>query len=128
VVGLLAGTVSLVGGHGTAIAWAPIFAERYGIANAIEIGIACATMGLILASLMGGPIARFLISRHGLPPADARPVDVGVAADPGQGGIDHVDFFDAVLAIHVSVILGLLLNDLLAGVGLKLPLFVTCLF
>jgi glutamate:Na+ symporter, ESS family len=39
-----------------------------------------------------------------------------------------VDFLDAVLAIHVSVILGLLLNDGIADLGLKLPLFVTCLF
>jgi ESS family glutamate:Na+ symporter len=63
-VGLLGGTVSLIGGHGTAIAWAPRFAEEYGIANAMEIGIACATLGLILASLMGGPIAKFLITRY----------------------------------------------------------------
>jgi ESS family glutamate:Na+ symporter len=53
-VGLLGGTVSLIGGHGTAIAWAPRIAEDFGISNAMEIGIACATFGLILASLMGG--------------------------------------------------------------------------
>ena len=49
-VGLLGGTVSLIGGHGTAIAWAPKFAESYGVPNAIELGIASATFGLILAS------------------------------------------------------------------------------
>ena len=65
-VGMLGGTVSLIGGHGTAIAWSPRIAEDYGIANAMEIGIACATFGLILASLMGGPIAKFLISRQSL--------------------------------------------------------------
>ena len=60
-VGILGGTVSLIGGHGTSIAWAPIFSERYGISGAMEIGIACATFGLVLASLMGGPVAKFLI-------------------------------------------------------------------
>ena len=69
IVGMLGGTVSLIGGHGTAIAWAPTFAEKYGISNAMEIGIACATFGLILASLMGGPIASFLIKKHQLKPA-----------------------------------------------------------
>ena len=64
--GLLGGTVSLIGGHGTAIAWSPRFSEQYGIANGMELGIACATFGLVLASTMGGPIARYLISRHGL--------------------------------------------------------------
>ena len=41
-VGLLGGTVSLIGGHGTAIAWAPRIAQDYGVTNAMEIGIACA--------------------------------------------------------------------------------------
>ena len=42
----------------------------YGITNALEIGIACATVGLILAALMGGPIAKFLINRYKLEPTD----------------------------------------------------------
>ena len=64
--GLLMGTVSLIGGHGTTIAWAPKFADDYGVANAMEIGIAAATFGLIIASASGGPIARYLIQRHRL--------------------------------------------------------------
>jgi ESS family glutamate:Na+ symporter len=64
--GLLMGTVSLIGGHGTTIAWAPKFAGDYGVTNAMEIGIAAATFGLIIASASGGPIARFLIQRHRL--------------------------------------------------------------
>lgn len=130
-VGLLGGTVSLIGGHGTAIAWSPRFAEDYGIANASEIGIASATFGLILASLMGGPIARFLIKRHRLQPATPEPLDVGTPEEVPKSqkpGIDYLDFLDAMLAIHVSIILGLLLNELLADLGLKLPTFVTCLF
>jgi ESS family glutamate:Na+ symporter len=58
-VGVLGSSVSLSGGHGTAIAWAPIFAQEYGIENAMEIGIACATFGLILGGICGGPIASF---------------------------------------------------------------------
>jgi len=60
-VSVLVGTASLIGGHGTAIAWAPEIAEKYGVGNALELGIASATFGLILASLIGGPIAKFLI-------------------------------------------------------------------
>jgi len=127
-VGLLGGSVSLIGGHGTAIAWAPQIAEDYGIANAMEIGIACATFGLILASLMGGPIAKYLIKRHGLKPAQTEALDVGASEAGKKAGIGHLDFLDAVLAIHISAIVGLLLNDGLAELGLKLPLFVTCLF
>ncbi len=127
-VGVIGGTVSLIGGHGTAIAWAPRIAEDYGIGNATEMGIACATFGLILASLMGGPIAKFLIARHNLKPAYAAPLDVGVPEQQQKAGIDHLDLLDAILAIHVSAILGMLLNEALEDMGLKLPLFVTCLF
>ena len=127
-VGMLGGTISLIGGHGTAIAWAPRVAEDFGVGSAMEIGVACATFGLILASLMGGPIAKFLITRHNLKPVQSEPMDVGLPEEKTNKGITHLDFLDAVLAIHVSVIFGLLLNEGLEGVGLKLPLFVTCLF
>ena len=127
-VGLLGGTISLIGGHGTAIAWAPRFVEEYGVANAMEIGIACATFGLILASSIGGPIAKLLISRHRLQPEKVEPLDVGVPSENKKAGIDHLDFLDAVLAIHICIIIGLLLNEGLTEIGFKLPEFVTCLF
>ena len=127
-VGMLGGTVSLIGGHGTAIAWAPRIAEDFGVSNAMEIGIACATFGLILASIMGGPIAKFLISRYDLKPTEVEPMDVGTSEAQPQKVVTHLDFLDAVLAIHASAIVGLLLNELLEEQGLKLPLFVTCLF
>jgi ESS family glutamate:Na+ symporter len=46
------GSASLIGGHGTTIAWAPIITQRFGIANALEVGIATATLGLVVASLI----------------------------------------------------------------------------
>ena len=43
--------------------------------------IACATFGLILASLMGGPIAKFLINRHNLTPDEVETQDVGLSEE-----------------------------------------------
>lgn len=127
-VGMLGGTVSLIGGHGTTIAWSPRIASDYGISNAMEIGIACATFGLILASLMGGPIAKFLILRHKLEPAKIEPLDVGVSNSSTKETITGFDFLDALFAIHVCVIIGFVLNESIEELGLQLPLFVTCLF
>ncbi len=130
-VGVLGGSVSLIGGHGTAIAWAPTIGETHGIPNAMEIGIASATFGLILASIMGGPIAKFLINRHRLATPGERSgesQDVGLSAGQKKEGVGHLDFLDAVLAIHICIIVGYFLNGAIAELGLKLPLFVTCLF
>jgi len=130
-VGMLSGSVSLIGGHGTAIAWAPRISEDYGIVNAMEIGIASATFGLILASLMGGPIAKFLINRHNLTPSGDEGSGAGNGGSDvakGESSVTGFDFLDAVFAIHVCIIFGFLMNEGLQKLGLQLPLFVTCLF
>ncbi|PMN09223.1 sodium/glutamate symporter [Vibrio splendidus] len=128
VFGLLSGSISLIGGHGTAIAWAPKVAEEFGLESAMEIGIASATFGLILASLMGGPIAKFLIKRHNLKPTDEQSGSIDSNAKKQQQALTSFQFLDAVLAIHICVIVGALLNELISQTGLQLPLFVSCLF
>ncbi len=128
VIGMLGGTVSLIGGHGTAIAWAPTFVEKFGIQNAMEIGIACATFGLIFASLMGGPIASYLIKKHNLKPENDTVQEVGIPFEEEDSKIDYMGFLHAILGIHFSIMIGMVLNESLEEIGLKLPLFVTCLF
>ncbi|WP_428471768.1 sodium/glutamate symporter [Photobacterium indicum] len=127
-VGLLGGSVSLIGGHGTAIAWAPRIGEEFGISNAMEIGIASATFGLILASLMGGPIAKFLITRYQLKPNEDEQLDIGISNKKDNEKITSFDFLDAIFAIHICAIVGFILNEAISELGLQLPLFVTCLF
>ncbi len=126
-VGLLGGSVSLIGGHGTAIAWAPRIAEEYGVQSAMEIGIACATFGLILASLMGGPIAKFLINRHNLTPPEQVDLEDEQEGNNNRGVSSH-EFLDVIFAIHLCILLGVILNEAVATAGLQLPVFVTCLF
>ena len=126
--GLLAGSVSMLGGHGTAIAWAPSFASDHGIPYALEIGALAATGGLVMASLAGGPTARFLVSRHRLRgDADAAP-DVSVRYGAPPPPIDYFAFLNAVLAIHLSAIAGILAYQRLESAGISLPLFLPCLF
>lgn len=64
--GLVAGSITLSGGHGTGAAWAPILETNYGLSNAMEVAMACATFGLIAGGLIGGPIAQRLIKKHDL--------------------------------------------------------------
>ncbi len=127
-VGVLVGSASLAGGHGTAIAWAPTIAEQQGVANALEIGVAAATIGLVIASLLGGPIAQFLLSRYKLESENKGDLLVGIERDKQDGtSITHLNLMGAILVIHIAMILGFVLNEIIAGFGLKLPLFVSCM-
>jgi len=125
-IGILAGSTSLIGGHGTAIAWAPDFIAQ-GIPNALEIGVASATLGLVIASLIGGPIARYLIKRYKLKSGDEDSV-VGITyAREATETLSHLNFMAVILVLHISIIIGWIINDALAEMGIKLPLFVACL-
>jgi len=127
-VGVIGGSVSLSGGHGTAIAWAPTFVQQYGVSNAMEIGLACATFGLILGGLVGGPIAKFLITRYRLSSTDELSPSVGIPYDEEHGQIDVDNVLNTLLVIAIAIGLGLQLNNLLSLSGVRLPPFVTCLF
>jgi glutamate:Na+ symporter, ESS family len=124
------GSASLIGGHGTTIAWAPIISERFGIPNALEVGIATATLGLVIASLVGGPIAGILIARHQLAgPATPDPV-VGLPDDPDHKPVDdvsHIGLLRTLLVLNVVILIGYGLDEVVAETGVKLPLFVVCL-
>ncbi len=127
-VGLLGGSVSLLGGHGTAIAWAPRFAEAHGISNALEIGVACATFGLVLASLMGGPVARILIRRFRLKPAQEAGSEAGSGSGGEQEAVTYFSLLRTLFWLNMSLGLGELLHEGLQAAGSNLPLFVCCLF
>ena len=127
-IGVIGGSVSLSGGHGTAIAWAPTFVEQYNVGNALEIGIACATFGLILGGLVGGPLAKFLITRYQLKSTEEELPTVGIPYEEEHLKIDLDNVLNAILVIALAIGLGLQLNDLLSFTGLRLPAFVTSLF
>lgn len=65
-VGLIVGSITLTGGHGTAGAWGEVLEMQHGIQGAIVLGMASATFGLIIGGIVGGPVAKFLIKRHNL--------------------------------------------------------------
>ena len=130
-VGLLTGSVSLVGGHGTAIAWGPRFAELHGVQSAVEIGTASATFGLILSALMGGPLARILIRRLPAPEQQASPEDLrdpmAETARPGPP-ITSFQLLATLFWLNMCLGLGQLLYGALEALGRSLPLFVCALF
>lgn len=63
--GLCAGSIPLVGGHGTSGAFGPML-EKMGAERATTVAIAMATFGLISGALMGGPVAHRLLEKYHL--------------------------------------------------------------
>jgi ESS family glutamate:Na+ symporter len=126
--GVMLGTASLIGGHGTAIAWGPTISGTYGVTGGAELGIAMATIGLIVASLLGGPIAKLLIERRKLAPETSEPVATAAAPDPvALDPVTSAGLMRAVLALNIAVLLGSAVHELLVAAGVMLPLFVPCL-
>ncbi|KQC28636.1 sodium/glutamate symporter [Flagellimonas eckloniae] len=129
VTGVLGGSVSFSGGHGTTIAWVPTFQNDFGISNAMEMGIACATIGLVLGGFIGGPIAKFLIKKYNLKPTEDKPISVGVRHGRGDSvEMNYNNVLQMIYFIFSTAGLGIGINEVLVWMGLALPSFVTALF
>lgn len=81
--GVMAGSVTLVGGPATGLAFAPVFAEA-GLENAGTLAIAAATIGIVCGGLAGGPAGTWLVRRHNLRPSRAQTDRVGGAEPVGD--------------------------------------------
>ena len=126
--GVVVGSMSLVGGHGTAIAWGPTIAAEHGFPAALESGLAVATISLIIASLLGGPLAKLLIERNRIEVPGISSVDGELPPEADAAPIDKMGIMRAMLAVNVAVILGYLAHSWVTqATGINLPLFVPCL-
>jgi ESS family glutamate:Na+ symporter len=129
-VGLLGASISLVGGHGTAAAYATSFAETRNLQGALELGMAAATAGLILGSLLAGPVAERVMRRAGergasggqATAAGASPQPAAVAAPITAEQLLFV------LLVCLACIAGArFLQELMRDTGLLLPSFLWAL-
>jgi ESS family glutamate:Na+ symporter len=127
--GLMGGSISFAGGHGTSIAWGAE-AEDAGLEGAGAIGIAFATFGLIAGGLLGGPVARWLIQSNRLEPdstAKVTAVEKGGVTSDGRAG-ELFNILTVILVLAVCVALGDSVNRVLFEKGVLLPGFLTAMF
>ena len=127
--GLMAGSVSFAGGHGTAIAWGTA-AEAAGLDSAAEIGIAFATFGLVAGGLIGGPMGEWLIKRNNLAPARRGAPDAMMDDEDEAPVLEPVTVqrtLGVILVMAVCISLGDVVNRFLFDAGMKLPGFLTAM-
>ena len=135
-VGLIAGSMTLLGGHGTAGAWGSVLEREHGVQGAMTLGMACATFGLVIGGLVGGPLAKWLIRRHQLqgPPAAPGSADslVDAAAynfeSPRKTRLITTDATIETLALFAGCLaFAQLMTGVTAGMAFQLPTFVWAL-
>jgi len=145
--GVLAGSVTLAGGPATGLAFAPEF-EAVGVPAASAIAVASAMVGIVMAGLVGGPIATWLVERNRLrtaragaaldpsvattnpaDPADPaeveRPALVEPSAQPGRGEESggHV-LLKTVVVILATMWAGAWVSQGITALGVKLPAYI----
>jgi ESS family glutamate:Na+ symporter len=129
-VGLLGGSIALVGGHGTAAAYAASFSDTRNLQGAIELGMAAATAGLILGSLLSGPVAERLMRRArerasratGKPAVEAAPQE-----NPFFMPITAEQLLFVLLVCLVCIGVAHHVHELMKGSGILLPDFLWAL-
>lgn len=139
--GLVCGSVTMVGGHGSAGAWGGTF-SKLGLDNAKTFALAAATFGVIMGSLIGGPIGSTLISRKklsGVNNESSNYDDVLENLEENNAGegyervvpLQAGDFIKVLGLIFVSIGFGAILQEFIRthvsimGKELNLPAYVT---
>lgn len=120
--GVLTGAVSLTGGPGTALAFAPAF-EAAGVEGASVIGLTTAMGGILLGGLIGTPLATYLITRHGLKNKSHDHIKDNLSATVLQSVVGK-DLLMHFLAFALMMGLGTTLSSWIISFGVTLPIYI----
>lgn len=124
--GLVAGSITLVGGHGTGAAYAERFAEHNNLQSVMDLSMTVATIGLVIGGIIAGPVAQYLIARNGLRSEAAQE-----AAAEGERveveRITTVGVVGALAGMLIAVVAGRWLATRFSGGALTIPAFLWCM-
>lgn len=125
-IGMMAGAVSMEGGHGAAAAFGQTL-EDLGISSAMTIGAAAATCGLVAGGLIGGPIVKYLVGKYNLTPNEQETKEIDFENKNEQ--ITSDSFFTQVLFITFCMAVGTYVGTLFSeATGFVLPGYVGAMF
>ncbi|MBY6207951.1 MULTISPECIES: sodium/glutamate symporter [Halomonas] len=125
--GIAMGSISMSGGVGSGAAFGPTL-ESLGAQGATAIGIAAATFGLMMGSLIGGPVAKRLIDRHRLAPTGATTDGADDSPTSATAATTSSTLLRSTLLVLIAAAIGTLISLILTLSGIKFPYYVGCLF
>ena len=127
---LLSSAISMIGGHGAALAYGGTFAKM-GYESAPLAGAAAATFGLITAVLIGGPLGRRLIEKNNLRPDNNENFDQSVTEINTDKGVklSDLDIIKNVVVILLCMAIGSYISTLIGKlIKMDFPSYVGSMF
>ena len=127
---LLSSAISMIGGHGAALAYGDTFAKM-GYESAPLVGAAAATFGLITAVLIGGPLGRRLIEKYNLKPDNTENFDQSVTEINTDKGVklSDLDIIKNVVVILLCMAIGSYISTLIGKlIKMDFPSYVGSMF
>jgi ESS family glutamate:Na+ symporter len=126
--GVMAGSVTLVGGPATGLAFAPLL-EEAGLFGAGTLALTSATFGIVCGGLAGTPIGTWLIRRFGLTPSGVPGAGTGDDVAKPATIVVEPDREDAPLIMNMIVLavamgMGSILSTWFKDLGLTLPAYI----
>ena len=127
--GVMAGSVTLVGGPATGMAFAPIF-EQAGLRGAGALALTSATVGIVCGGLVGGPVGTRLIQRYGLAPQSSSRAELKEELDASpEILVVEVDREDSALirnlvVLALAMIVGSIVSGYIQSLHITLPSYI----
>jgi ESS family glutamate:Na+ symporter len=127
--GVMAGSVTLVGGPATGLAFAPVF-EAAGLRGAAPLALTAATAGIVCGGLVGGPVGTYLIRRFGLAPTTKSPAEARAELEGSREmlivEVDREDssFVRNLVVLGLAMGIGSLVSGYIQSLGVTLPAYI----
>lgn len=127
--GVMAGSVTLVGGPATGMAFAPVF-ETAGLIGAGALALAAATMGIVFGGLTGSPAGTFLIKRRGLRSAVASAAELRAELETPEPALvldveqEDTPLIRNMVLLALAMGLGSMVSGWIQSLGVTLPAYI----
>ncbi len=122
-IGLCTGSISMVGGHGTAGAFGPVL-EDLGLVGATTLCMAAATFGLVAGSLMGGPLGRRLILGKDLLKTAIKADETPLVEEEKKHERSVSMYAPAAYQLAIAMGVGTVVSMLLSKTGMTFPVYI----
>lgn len=124
-IGMATGSIPMIGGHGTAGSFGALL-EQMGAKGAATVAVAAATFGLVMGSIIGGPIARYLIEKNHLFSHEhaEEPIHKEHIIGKDDYAVDKEYFLYGIGQLLIAMGLGSWVTSLITSMGITFPPYI----